>query len=46
MDIRLSDVVRATAGRDKDKLFFVVGMEDGMVFLADGKGRRRRERAW
>ena len=40
MDIRLSDVVRATAGRDKDKLFFVVGMEDGMVFLADGKGRR------
>ena len=35
-------IVRATAGRDKDGLFCVVGVdgESGMLLLADGKRRR------
>ena len=35
-------IVRATAGRDKDGLFCVVGVdgESGMLLLADGKRRK------
>ena len=40
MDISKSDIVMSLAGRDKDKLFYVVETEDNYVFLADGKGRK------
>ena len=40
MEIQLSDIVRALAGRDKGKLFFVVEQEEGYALLADGKSRR------
>jgi len=40
MEIQLSDIVRALAGRDKGKLFFVVGQKEGYALLADGKSRR------
>ena len=40
MDISKSDIVISLAGRDKDKLFYVVETEDNYVFLADGKGRK------
>ena len=40
MDISKSDIVISLAGRDKDKLFYVVNTEDNYVFLADGKGRK------
>ena len=36
-------IVLATAGRDQDGLFFVVGQADGFLLLADGK-RRKLER--
>ena len=32
-------IVLATAGRDQEGLFFVVGESDGFLLLADGKGR-------
>ncbi len=40
MDIARSDIVKAAAGRDKGKLFFVMDVEDGFLLLADGKTRR------
>ena len=40
MDISKSDIVVSLAGRDKDKLFYVVDTEDNFVLLADGKGRK------
>ena len=40
MDIARSDIVKAAAGRDKGKLFFVVDVEDDFLLLADGKSRR------
>lgn len=40
MDIDRSDIVRAVAGRDKGKIFFVVGTEGEYLLLADGKSRR------
>lgn len=40
MEIQKSDIVRALAGRDKDKLFFAIGIENGYVFIADGKSRK------
>ena len=33
-------IVLATAGRDQDGLFFVVGQADGFLLLADGKRRK------
>lgn len=38
-DIRISDVVVSTAGRDQGEWFYVVGVEDGYVLLVNGKGR-------
>ena len=35
-----SDIVISLNGRDKDKRFFVLGIEEEYVLLADGKGRR------
>ena len=40
MDIARSDIVKATAGRDKGKLFFVLDAEEDFLLLADGKTRR------
>jgi len=40
MDISKSDIVISLAGRDKDKLFYVIDTEDNYVFIADGKGRK------
>jgi ribosomal protein L14E/L6E/L27E len=40
MEIGLSDIVSSINGRDKDKMFFVVGVDGDYVLLADGKGRR------
>ena len=38
-DIRISDVVQSTAGRDKGKLFYCVGTEGVYLLLANGKDR-------
>ena len=40
MDISKSDIVISLAGRDKDKLFYAMEVEDNYVLLADGKGRK------
>ena len=40
MDIAKSDLVLATAGREKGKLFFVLATEGDFLLLADGKQRR------
>lgn len=40
MDIARSDIVKSIAGRDKGKLFFVLGTEGEFLLLADGKSRR------
>ena len=39
MDNTVGTVVLATAGRDQEGLFFVVGESEGFLLLADGKGR-------
>ena len=36
----VGDIVLATAGRDKDRLFYVLSKSEGYVYLADGKHRR------
>ena len=40
MDIVTGSVVRATAGRDKDKFFVVLQTEGGYALIADGRRRR------
>ena len=40
MDIARSDIVKSTAGRDKGKFFFVLGVEEDFLLLADGKARK------
>lgn len=40
MDIARSDIVKATAGRDQGKVFFVLAVEGDYLLLADGKSRR------
>ncbi len=40
MDIARSDIVKAAAGRDKGKLFFVLDVEGDFLLLADGKTRK------
>ena len=40
MDIARSDIVKSTAGRDKGKFFFVLGVEEDFLLLADGKTRK------
>ena len=40
MDIAKSDLVLATAGREKGRLFFVVDVQNEYLLLADGKSRR------
>ena len=38
-DFNISDVVQATAGRDRGKLFYVIGEENDHLLLANGKDR-------
>ena len=40
MEIAKSDLVLATAGREKGRLFFVVDVQNEYLLLADGKSRR------
>lgn len=40
MDIKKGSVVKATAGRDKGRLFFVVYMCQNFINLVDGKIRK------
>ena len=40
MMITESDIVISLNGRDEGKYFFVLGVEDEFVLLADGKGRK------
>ena len=40
MEPAIADIVISLAGRDRDQYAFVVGLEDGYVLIADGKGRR------
>ena len=38
-DIQIADVVTSTAGRDMDKWFYVLSMDDTYLYLANGKDR-------
>ena len=38
-DIQIADVVISTAGRDKGKLFYVIGTDPVYLILANGKDR-------
>ena len=40
MDIQAGSIVYSKAGRDKQKMFLVVGTENGYALLADGVLRR------
>ncbi len=39
-DFNISDVVISTAGRDAGELFYVVKVEQELVYLANGKDRQ------
>ena len=39
-DLQIADVVVSTAGRDTDKWFYVINLDDTYLFLANGKDRR------
>ena len=38
-DIIISDVVVSTAGHDQGELFYVIGMDEQFLYLANGKDR-------
>ena len=38
--IEIADVVKSTAGRDMDKWFYVVNLDETYLYLANGKDRR------
>ena len=38
-DFQISDVVQSLAGRDKDKLYYVIKTDDAFLYLANGKDR-------
>ena len=40
MKLQIGSVVRANAGRDKEKFFVVTGCDDGYYLIADGKERK------
>ena len=40
MNLEIGTVVKSLKGRDKDKYFCVVCIEDGYVHLCDGKERK------
>ena len=39
-DLQIADVVASTAGRDAQKWFYVINLDDTYVYLANGKDRR------
>ena len=39
-DLQIADVVKSTAGRDMDKWFYIVNLDDTYLYLANGKDRR------
>ena len=39
-DLQIADVVMPTAGRDKDKWYYVLSMDETYLYLANGKDRR------
>ncbi|MBR6873722.1 MAG: KOW domain-containing RNA-binding protein [Ruminococcus sp.] len=39
-NIRVGSVVRALAGREKDRCFVAAAVDGGFVYLADGKERK------
>ena len=39
-EISISDIIVSTAGRDRDKLFYVIGTEGVYVLIANGKDRK------
>ena len=39
-DLQIADVVASTAGRDAEKWFYVLSMDDTYLYLANGKDRR------
>ena len=38
-DIQIADVVKATAGREKGKLFYVLNVDEQFLLLGNGKDR-------
>ena len=38
-DLQIGSIVRSVAGRDKERLFVVTGLELGFAYLADGRIR-------
>ena len=38
-DLQIADVVRSTAGRDTDKWFYVIDLDETYLYLANGKDR-------
>ena len=38
-DLQIADVVASTAGRDKDKWFYVISMDDTFLYLVNGRDR-------
>lgn len=40
MEVKIADIVRAAAGRDKGKLFYVVKTDGKYALIADGKCRK------
>jgi ribosomal protein L14E/L6E/L27E len=40
IDFELGQIVKSTAGRDKDELFIIFEMDDTFIYLVDGKHRR------
>ena len=39
-ELQIADVVRSTAGRDMDKWFYVIDLDETYLYLANGKDRR------
>ena len=39
MDLKLGQLVKALSGRDKEKLYLVIGFSGDRVLLADGRNR-------
>ena len=39
-DLQIADVGQSTAGRDKDKWFYVLDLDETYLYLVNGKDRR------
>ena len=40
MELSRGQIVKSLSGRDKDRYFVILDIEDGYVWLADGKVRK------